>query len=52
MLLALPMLTEELETVGRNEDIDVAAPLVDTDVEEKELGGKIPETLVVDTVVV
>ncbi|KAK2770060.1 hypothetical protein CKAH01_04403 [Colletotrichum kahawae] len=36
MLVALPMLTEELETVGRNEDIDVAAPLVDTDVEEKE----------------
>ncbi|KAH9242463.1 hypothetical protein K456DRAFT_1716185 [Colletotrichum gloeosporioides 23] len=35
-LVALPNLTEELEIVGRNDEVAVAAPLVDTDVEEKE----------------
>ncbi|KAF3799989.1 hypothetical protein GCG54_00001097 [Colletotrichum gloeosporioides] len=47
-LVALPILTEELETVGRNDEVAEAAPLVDTD----ELGGKTSELIVVDTEVV
>ncbi|KAK1847236.1 hypothetical protein CCHR01_10153 [Colletotrichum chrysophilum] len=51
-LVALPIVTEEPETVGRNDEVAVAAPLVDTDVEEKELGGNISELIVVDTKVI
>lgn len=51
-LVVLPILTKELETVGRNDEIAVAAPPVDTDVEEKEPGGRISELVIVDTEVV
>ncbi|KAL3292724.1 fungal specific transcription factor domain-containing protein [Colletotrichum asianum] len=51
-VVALPILTEELDTVGRSDEIAVAALLVDTGVEEKELEGKISEMIVVDIEVV